>query len=169
MDKQSIFFTCIVAIISILIMFKSIKLLAKKSNIKMEQDDEISLAYSIWLSSLLISFMLFLKVALQFIENSIEIIIYSKTIDNTFWAVIQKIALFTGFTFLATFLFYFIINSIIKFFFGARKDFIEIEKNNIAYFLIKGLLYVFLIISILPLFEHFLSWFLPVVNSPFYH
>jgi len=169
MDKQSIFFTCIVAIVAISIMFMSIQFLAKKSNIKMEQDDEISVAYTIWFCSLFISFMLFLKVALQFIENSIEIIIYSKTIDNTFWAVIQKIALFIGFTFLATFLFYFIINSIIKFFLGARKDFIEIEKNNIAYFSIKGIALVLLVFSLLPVFEHFLGWFLPTVSTPFYH
>jgi hypothetical protein len=169
MNQQSIFFTCIVAIVAISLMAVAIQFLAKKSNIKMEQDEKISLSYAVWFGSLFIPFMLLLKVALQLVEDSIEIIIYSKTIDNTFWAVMQKISIFIGFSFLATFLAYLIIDKIIKFFIGDRKPYIEMEMNNVAYFTIKGLVLIFLINSLLPVFEHFLRWFLPVIETPFYH
>ena len=148
-------------------MLLTIKFHVKKINIK--QDDKISSSFTIWFASFLISFILFLKIALQAIENSIEIIIYSKTIENTFLEVMQKISINIGFTFLATFLVYFIINAIIKLFLGDRKNYIEMENNNITYFVIKGLIFILFTFAILPFFEHFLQWFAPVVDTPFYH
>ena len=169
MDKQSLFFTCIVAVVATSLMIILIQFLAKRLKIKSESEQKITMSYSIWNISILISFFLLLKVSLELIENSIEIIIYSKTIENAFMAVMQKTVLFSGFTFFFTFLSYFIIDKITQLPFGNRIDSIEIEKENIGYFLIKGVLQIVFTFSLLSVFEHFLRWFMPSVETPFYH
>lgn len=169
MDKQSLFFTCIVAIVSTYLMLLAIQFLSKRLNIKTELGESIKISYSIWYISILITYSLFLKSALELIENSIEIIIYSKTIENTFIATIQKIIIFTGFTFFFTFLSYFITDKVLQLSFGKRLDSIEIEKENIGYFLIKGILLISFAFSLVTIFEHFLKWFMPTIDTPFYH
>lgn len=169
MDKQSLFFTCLVAIVSTLLMLMSIQFLTKKLNIKHEEQEKIKISYTIWYVSILISYFLFLKVALELIENSIEIIIYSKTIENTFLTSMQKITFFIGFTFFFTFTSYFTVEKIQQLSFGKRLDSIEIEKENIGYYLIKGFLLILFTFSLISIFEHFLKWFVPTVDAPFYH
>jgi hypothetical protein len=169
MDKQSLFFTTIVAIVAISLMLMAIQFLAKKMKIKPETEEKSNLTYSIWFGSLLISFILFLKVALELVENSIELLIADKTIDNTFIAVMEKIAIFTGFTFFSTFLAYYIVNTILKYLIGNLTDSIEMEKGNTGYFIIKGIVLLSLVFSIITVFEHFLRWFAPSVATPFYH
>ena len=169
MNKQSLLFTGVVAIIAISLMLMAIQIFAKKLKIKPESDQKINISYSFWFGSLLISFILILKTALDLLENSIELIIYSKTIDNVFIAIMEKISIFIGFSFLFTFLAYLIVQYILKFSIGSRVDEIEIEKDNIGYYLIKGLLLIFLVISLASIFEHFLRWFMPIVETPFYH
>ena len=99
MNKQSLFFTFLVAIISIVIMFQLVQFLAKRKKIKSENNQKTLISYSIWFGSLLISFSLYLKIALQQIENSIEYLIYANEVENTFLAVMEKISIFIGFTF----------------------------------------------------------------------
>ena len=52
---------------------------------------------------------------------------------------------------------------------GNRVDSYEIEKNNIGYFILKGVVLVLLVFSLISIFEHLLRWFAPVVETPFYH
>lgn len=169
MDTQSLFFTSIVIIVATSLMLLAIQFLAKKLNIKNEFEQRIKISYSIWYSSILVCYFLFLKVASELIENSIEIIIYSKTIENTFIAVMQKIIIFTGFTFLFTFTSYFLVDKILQLTFDKRLDDIEIDKENFGYYLIKGILLILFTLSIINIFEHFLKWFMPTVDTPFYH
>ena len=44
-------------------------------------------------------FFLLLKVSLEMIENSIEVLIYSATSENTFLAVMEKILVYVGLSF----------------------------------------------------------------------
>ena len=170
MNQQSLFFTTLVAIIATVLMLMAIQFLAKRQKIQITSNDQnISLSYSIWCMSFLISFFLYLKVALTILENSIEILISPKCPENALLGVIQRIAINIGFTFLFTFLFYYIIGSILKIIFGNRKDNVEIENNNVGYLLIKGVLTIFIVITTLTVFEHFLSWFAPTIDTPFYH
>jgi hypothetical protein len=169
MDKQSLFFTSIVAIVATALMLMLIQFLSKKLNIKSEKEEKIKVSYSIWVSSILISFFLFLKVALGLIENSIELIIYSKNTDNAFIAVMEKIIIFSGFTFLFTFLAYYIVQILLVFLIGKRNDSIEMEKGNTGYFILKGIFLILLVFSLITIFEHFLGWFAIKIDTPFYH
>ena len=169
MNKQSIFFTILVAIISVAILLIILQFISKRQKINLGLEPQINLSYSIWISTIIISFAIFLKVALELIENSIEIIIHSNTIDNTFLAVIEKISIFIGFTFLFTYISYYLITIIMKMFSGNRNLNVEIDNNNIGYFIVKGVSLILFTFSILSIFEHFLKWFSPVVETPFYH
>jgi uncharacterized BrkB/YihY/UPF0761 family membrane protein len=168
MNKQSLFFTFLTAIISTVLILMIIKFIAKRWNLKSHNEEKINLSYVIWLLSILIPFFALLKVALNKVENTIEIIIFSKTIENTFLESLQKIALFIGFTFIGSFLSYYIVSSILKLTYGDVKDSHEIENNNVGFFIIKLAITTLLVFSLLDVFEHFLSWFSPIVETPFY-
>jgi hypothetical protein len=169
MNKQSLFFTCLVAIVATALMIMALQFLTKKLNIKPEVENKINTSYAIWSTSIFITFFMFLKVALEQTENAIEVIIYSKTIDNTFIEVMQKIVIFIGFTFFFTFLSHYIVNAITKITFGNKVDSIEIERDNKGYFIMKGAILLLLVFSLITIFEHFLRWFAPTVNTPFFH
>ena len=53
----------------------------------------------LWYLSILLPFFLMLKVSLEMIENSIEVLIYSATTENTFLAVMEKILIYIGLSF----------------------------------------------------------------------
>jgi hypothetical protein len=169
MDKQSIFFSCITAIVSTALMLITIQYLAKRQNILFEKEQKINISYSIWLTSLMVAFFILLKVSVELIENSIELIINSKSTENAFVEVMQKISIFIGFTFIFTFLSYYIVHSLLKLVIGNRIDSIEIQKDNYGYFIVKGLVLILFVISLITIFEHFLNWFMPTVETPFYH
>ena len=169
MDQQSLFFTFLVAIVATALMLMAIQFFAKKQKIQIESEHKINISYSIWISSIMITFFMFLKVALVLIENSIELIIYSKTIETTFISVMEKIIIFTGFSFLLTFLSYLTVHKILKLSLGNRVDSIEMEKDNMGYFIIKAVILIMLAFSIVTIFQDFLSWFSIKVETPFYH
>ena len=169
MDHQSLFFTFLVAIVATALMLMAIQFLAKKQKIQIESEQKINISYSIWTSSIMITFFMFLKVALVLIENSIELIIYSKTIEATFMTVMEKIIIFTGFSFISTFLTYFLVHNLINISFGNRVNSIEMEKDNRGYFLIKALILILFTFSVLTIFQNFLEWFTIKIDTPFYH
>lgn len=169
MNKQSLFFTAIVAIVATALMLILIIFYTKKQKIKSESDQIFSISYSIWITSIMVSFFMYLKVALDLIENSIELIVSSKTIESTFLTVMEKIIIFSGFTFIFTTLSYFIVHNLLKVTMGNRVDSIELEKENKGYFIIKALILIMLSFSLLTIFQDFLSWFMIKVETPFYH
>lgn len=169
MNNQSLFFPFLVAIGAAVLILMAIQFLSKKLNIKYEKDNKINISYAIWASSILISFFILLKVALEETENAIEIIINPKCIEDAFSGVMQRIAINIGFTFIFTFLSYYIVYNVINLTLGKRTNSIEIEKDNRGYFILKGIILILFVISLVTVFEQLLKWFSPVVDIPFYH
>jgi hypothetical protein len=169
MNIQSLFFTCVVAIVATALFLMSTRFLAKRQKINTESEGNTNLSYSIWNCSLIFPFFLFLKVALEQTENAIEVIIFTQSIDDTFMQVMQRIAIYTGFTFLFTYMTYYIVNIVMNITMNKRVERIEIEKNNVGYFIIKGIVMILLVFSLTTIFDHFLRWFAPVIETPFYH
>lgn len=168
MNKQSLFFTALVAFFSTIILFLLLQFLTKKLKFKTENENKLSTSYTIWFTSILLSFFILLKPALEQIENAIETIIFSKTIENTFLEVMEKIILNIGFTFIITFVLYLLVNLIFKISNGTKNDNIEMENNNFNYFLIKGTCLLLLTFALSTVFNHFLQWFAPTVDTIFY-
>jgi hypothetical protein len=109
MNKQSLFFTFLVAIIVLLIAFNLLILFAKKSKVK---TDNTNLSLILWYSTILVPFFLLLKPALNMIENSIELLIYANSVNNTFISVMEKILIYSGLTFVFTIVVYLLIEKI---------------------------------------------------------
>lgn len=168
MNKQSLFFTALIAVISTILFLFLLQILGKKMKVNSQDENKLNLSYSIWFVSILISFFLLLKIALEQIENSIEIIIFSKTIENTFMSVMEKVILNIGFTFLIVLILYLINNFIFKIIDTTKNDTIEIENNNFNHFILKGFVLIFLTFAISTVFNHFLQWFTPTVDTIFY-
>lgn len=168
MNKQSLFFTFLVAIITILIVMNLISILAKKRDINIS-NNSLNTSSILWYLSILLPFFMLLKVSLEMIENSIEVLIYSATVENTFLAVMEKILIYTGLSFVFAAIVFLLIEKLIFFSFGKRQDSIEINNNNFSYFILKLSLSTLLVYSLLSVYDHFLRWFLPVVETPFYH
>lgn len=168
MNKQSLFFTVLIAVLSTIILFLLLQFLTKKLKFKTENENKLSTSYTIWFTSILLSFFILLKPALEQIENAIEIIIFSKTIENTFLEVMENIILNIGFTFIITFIFYLLVNLIFKISNVTKNDNIEMENNNFNYFLIKGTTLLLLTFSLSIVYNHFLQWFAPIVDTIFY-
>jgi hypothetical protein len=103
------------------------------------------------------------------IENSIELLIYANSVNNTFISVMEKIIIYSGLTFVFTIVVYLLIEKISIFILDKRDVSIEIENNNYAYFIFKLLISSLFIYVLLSTYEYFLRWFLPVFNTPFYH
>lgn len=168
MNKQSLFFTFLVAIVTLLIALNLISILAKKRNIN-TTNLSLNTSSVLWYLSILLPFFLILKVSLEMIENSIEVLIYSVTTENTFLAVMEKILIYIGLSFVFSAIVFLITEKLITSSFGKRQDSIEMENNNYSYFIFKLSLSTLLVYSLLSVYEHFLRWFLPVVETPFYH
>lgn len=168
MNKQSLFFTTLIAVVSTILFLFLLQNLGRKMKINYQDENKLNLSYTIWFVSILISFFLLLKIALEQIENTIEIIIFSKTIENTFVSVMEKVILNIGFTFLIVLILYLINNFIFKILDTTKNDTIEIENNNFNYFILKGLVLILLTFSISTVFNHFLQWFAPTVDAVFY-
>ncbi len=168
MNGKSLLFTLIVAIVAFLIMLQLIKFISKRKKILLEHSEKLSVSYALWVGTLLLSFVLYLQIALKQIEYSIEVFLSSKVEENIFLASIEKIAVFIGLTITSTLLSYYLTHFIFNLIYQKRTESYEMENNHIGYFLIKGIGMVTFVIATLSIFEHFLMWFLPEVETPFF-
>lgn len=166
MNKQSLFFTFLVAIVVLLIACNLLILYAKKRKIK---TDNTTISLVLWYSTILVPLFLLLKPALNMIENSIELLIYADSVNNTFIKVMEIILIYTGLTFVFTIVVHLLTEKISIYILDKRDVSIEIENNNFSYFMFKLLISTLFVYTLLSVYEDFLKWFLPVFNTPFYH
>lgn len=166
MNTSNLIISAIVGIIAIAIFVIAIQFISKKMNL--EDEGIFKNSFTVWIGCSLISFALLLSTSLKAISNAIEVILGIDKPDNTL-TIIEKVALFTGFTFLFFMVVYFIAKFIAAIIFGKRNIKIEIERNNYNYFIVKGIILLVLTFSMLSIFENFLRLFSPIVDTPFYH
>ncbi|HLO73048.1 MAG TPA: hypothetical protein VK164_03850 [Flavobacterium sp.] len=162
MNTLNLIITTIVGIIAIALFVLAYQFISKKIN--HEEEGKLKTAFAIWIGFSIASFALLLSSALKAVSGAIEVILgIAKT------EIIEKVALFTGFTFMWFVVTYFITQFITAILLGKRTDSIEIDRNNYNYFIIKGIILLAFTFTFLSVFENFLRMFSPVVNTPFYH
>lgn len=165
MNTSNLIVTTIVGIVAIALFILIIQLISKKINY--EEEGKLKMAFALWVGFLTFSFALLLSNCLMATSNAIEVILGLPKSENTL-QIIEKIALFVGFTFVWFVIVYFVIQFISAILLGKRNDNIEIDRNNYGYYIIKGIFFLTLTFSLLPVFENFLRLFSPIVNTPFY-
>ena len=166
MNTSNLIITAIVGIIAIALFVLAIQFLSKKINY--EEEGKLKTAFAVWIGFSLASFALLLSSALKAVSGAIEVILGIAKTENTL-PVIEKVALFAGFTFMWFIVTYFITQFITAILLGKRTDSIEIDRNNYNYFIMKGIILVAFTFAFLSVFENFLRMFSPVVETPFYH
>ncbi len=166
MNTTNLIITATVGIIAIALFVLVIQFLSKKINY--EEEGKLKTAFAVWIGFSITSFAILLSSSLKSISNAIEIIMGTNKEDSTI-QVIEKIALFTGFTFMGFVVTFFITQFITAIIFGKRTNSIEIERDNYTYFIIKGMILLALTFSLWTVFENLLRLFSPIVETPFYH
>ena len=166
MNTTNLIITALVGIIAIALFVLAIQFLSKKINF--EEEGKLKTAFAVWISFSIASFTLLLSSALKAVSGAIEVILGIAKTENTL-PVIEKVALFIGFTFMWFVETYFITQFITAILLGKRTDSIEIDRNNYNYFIIKGIILMAFTFAFLSVFENFLRMFSPVVETPFYH
>lgn len=165
MDTLNLIITTSVCIVAIALFVLLVQFFSKKINYV----DEINLktAFAVWISFLTLSFAIMLSSCLKTISDTIEVLQGISNSDITL-QIIEKVALYIGFTFIWFVIIYFITQFIMKILLGKRNDNIEIDRNNYSYYIIKGVFFLTLAFCLLPMFENFLRLFSPIVSTPFY-
>ena len=166
MNTSNLIITAIVGIIAIVLFVLAIQFLSKKINF--EEEGKLKTAFAVWISFSIASFALLLSVALKAVSGVIEVILGMTKTENTL-PIIEKVALFTGFTFMWFVVTYFITQFITAILLGKRTDSIEIDRNNYNYFIMKGIILLAFTFAFLSVFENFLRMFLPALDTIFYH
>lgn len=156
-----------VAIIAFAISLSITQLFLRKQKSKSEKDGKICLAYGILFSCWIISFSILnlkmLSVLSEFADS-----IYKANTSNPFNEIVKTGVLFIGLTNSWLILWYYTTKALSVVFTGIRNETNEVENNNYVYFILKGIVFIGLIYSLMPIFESFLRIFYPAIEIPFY-
>lgn len=166
MNTPNLIITAIVGIIIFTLFVLAIQFISRK--ISYEEEGKLKTAFAIWIGFLIASFALLINSVLKAISGAIEVILGQPKTDNTL-LIIQKVALFIGFSFIWFAITYFITQFTTSILLGKRTNSIEIDRNNYNYFFIKGIILLSITYAFLSSFENFLRMFSPIVETPFYH
>lgn len=143
-----------------------IQLLTRKIKAKHNDEGALKLAVGIWLSILFTAATIITtKSASIFYETYDQIAIKPENL----YPVLKICSIFTGLG-LTWFIIWFYITRVFSLFIlGPRNESKEAEANNIAFFIVRGCIFLGFIICLTPAFEALLRLFLPTVEIPFYH
>lgn len=158
----------IAGLIAIAIVLLIIQLLLKKLKQKSELNSKLKLSYGIWFATLFIAAVLVTVKSITVLSEAIDNI-YKMNPTNAIIETAKAASLFIGLSAVWFLVWYFIANLLSILITGNRKEVNEMEADNYAYFLIKGVLIIGFILCLSPIFETLLRAFMPSVQLPFYH
>lgn len=145
-----------------------IQYFVKELRKKASTSETLNISFGLWFGSLLLSIILLLSKALSVMNDAINVLI-SFPKDGLYIEIIKSGSIFIGLAFL-WFIISFYINKIFsRLIFSLSSDDVEMEQNNISYFLIKGIMIIVFILILLPTFETLLRGFILSVDTPIYH
>jgi hypothetical protein len=169
METQNVIITAIAGTVEMALAILLLKLLTNRLQMSANDDAKYNIAYSIWMSAVMLSLILFFNISLRLLSDAFEIILTDKTIMQPAYPIIERISVFVGFSFLWFGGLFILSNVLAMILFGKRSDRLEIENDNYTYFIFKGFLLLALCYIMLPVFEDFLRLYIPIVATPFYH
>ena len=158
----------IAGLIAIAIVLLIIQLLLKKLKQKSELNSKLKLSYGIWFATLFIAAVLVTVKSITVLSEAIDNI-YKMNSTNAIIETTKAASLFIGLSAVWFLVWYFIANLLSILITGNRNEVNEMEADNYAYFLIKGVLIIGFILCLSPIFETLLRAFMPSVQLPFYH
>jgi hypothetical protein len=159
--------SCSIVISFILLLFL-IYFLTRNYKSKLNPDGKLKISFGIWFAAIFMAgtnvISTILSTTFELIDNIIKI-----QPPQLYTELIKAISLVigTGFTWLI--LWFFVITFLTKIIPIKLDHHEEMEDDNFAYFLIKGIMLVGIIFSLSPLLSLILRALIPNVEIPFYH
>jgi hypothetical protein len=154
-------------ILSFVISMTLMQLLIRREKAKSEVEGKIVMAYGLLFSSWVIGFSLLnfktISILYEFADT-----IYKVNTSDPLTELIKTAILFLGLANFWVIIWYYITKALMVLFTGKRNYVKEIENNNYVYFLLKGIVFVGLVYSLMPIFEIVLRVFFPNLEVPFY-
>lgn len=158
----------IAVLISLAILILILQLFSRRPKSKNSEDGKLKLSYGLWFATLFLSGSLIMaKVIAVFSETIANV--YKINPSNRIFESFKMGSLFIGLGIAWLLLWYFIVNILSIIVMGKRNEMKEIETDNYAYFLVRGVLLIGFTICLLPVFEIIIRAFMPSVQIPFYH
>jgi hypothetical protein len=168
MNISKIITLAIAGLVSISIMLMVVQLLILKLKPKSETDGKIKLSYGIWFSSLFISASIVISKAILVFNEALDNI-YKFNAQNTILESAKIASFYIGSAMVWFVAWVYIASFLTKMICGKRINANEIEADNYAYFLIRGMILIGLLLCLIPVFEIMIRLFIPSIEIPFYH
>ncbi|RXR21625.1 hypothetical protein [Flavobacterium stagni] len=169
MDKQSILFSILALIIATIILFIGLSYYSKAKKIRILDDNQLNTSYSVWLLGIILPFFIYSSVSIQLSETTIETIINTDSINDTFFQILYRLVIYFGVAIILSIASFYLIFKIVGIIFGGRSLFVELENSSTGLFIIIIIINVFFSFSILSPIKDFLNWYLPEVMTNYIH
>ena len=131
-------------------------------------DGKIKVSYGIWLLMLIIAFSINTSKTISVLNEAMDAL--TKSVQNNLYIEIFKISsIFVVLNLIWMVIWYFVSNVLSVITIGKRKITKEMDADSVSYFLIRGILFISIIFSFLPVFETLIRYFIPSFGVPFYH
>jgi hypothetical protein len=154
-------------ILSFVISMTVMQLLMRREKAKSELQGKIVMAYGFLFSGWVISFSLLNFKTISILYEFADVIYKVNNVDPL-TELAKTSILFLGLANFWVIIWYYISKALLVLFTGKRNYANEVENNNSAFFLLKGVLFIGLIYSLMPVFEVVLRAFFPNLEVPFY-
>lgn len=158
----------IAGIIAIVISLLIIQLLTKKLRQKAILEGRFKPSYAIWFSFLFIAASIVMSKSMGILNEAIDNI-FKIELSGQVINILKTGSLLIGFGAVWLLIWYYIAGFLSVTIVGKRIAATEMDADNYAYFLIKGVLLVGFILILSTIFETVLRAFIPNVQLPFYH
>ncbi len=168
MNTSKTIILAISGFITIGIFLLIIQILSKVLKIKADDNGKLKNSYAIWFASLFISASIIISKIMMVLNEAIDNI-YKINISNLYVESVKLTSIFIGLGIIWFLIWYYISKFLIIMITGKRIDAIEMEADNMAYFLIQGVSFFVFVFCFLPIFEIILRMFMPNIGLPFYH
>jgi hypothetical protein len=169
MDKQSILFSILALIIASSILCVGLSYFSKSKKIRIYDDNKLNTSYSIWLLGIFLPFFVYSSVSVQISETTIETIIQTDQINDTFFQILYRLIIYFGFAIILAITSFYLIFKILGILIGGRSLLVELENSNNGLFILISTINVFFSYSILSPLKDFLNWYLPEIMTNFIH
>lgn len=168
MKTQSIALTIFSGLIAFGLLLFFIQILTRKLRGISESETGLKLSFTVHIGGMLISCGLLFAKAIPLIPEAFEIQ-WAMYKESYVLEALQLVAAIIGFCFLWLGIIYFIVNAMAAIILGKRDEVIEMERDNVSYFLSRALVLMTLAMIGASVLESFLRLFMPVLDVPFYH
>lgn len=155
-------------VISFAITLSFILLLNRKEKLVSEHDGKIRLSFGMLMANYIIGFSILNYKMLSVLSELIDSLLKLNS-EHMLINVAKSSVMFLGLNICWIIICQILTKTLLKILFNNRDQIKELEANNYVYFLIKGVIFIGLILSLMPVFDDLLRTFFPEIEIPIYH